>query len=810
MDALLADLRQALRQIRLRPLFAVVAAGSLAIGVGANTAVFNAVSAVLLRPVPGVSEPDRVVELGRTSQGRGFDTFAYPEYEDMKEAVPALERIAAFTFEIFSLNRGGEGERITGMHVSPSYFDVMGVRPASGRFFLPEEDAPGSRPAVVVLGHAFWRDRLGGEAPPGSTVHINRVPFTVVGIAPEEFHGHTIGFRPDVYLPMRAIPLVENGLDEFDARGASWHMAVGKLAAGATVGGVQAQVTALFERLAREHPETSRNRGARVVELGLVPGAGRGGVAAFLGVLMGMVGLILAVTCANVAGMFVARAATREREIAVRLALGAGRGRLVRQLLTEALLVFAIGGALGTLAGIWLVGLAPIDRLPLPIPVHVDLTPDPRVLLFALGATLGTGVLFGLLPALQATRLELVPSLKDDGSARGGAGRLRRVFVAGQVGLSLVLLVAAGLFVRSLQRAASVATGFDPTDAYMTMVDLSVEGYQADEGVVFQRALVERLRSLPGEEGVALATDLPLDLSSSGTVSWPDGWEGERGLRVDFNYVSPGYFTTLRIPVLAGRAFSPDDGPGTERVVVVSRTFAEQAWPGEEALGRKVRVGLGGLREQGATVIGVVQDVKNQILTEEPKAFVYVPLWQSYRPTTQIVVRARGGLATVAPALRSAILEADPSLALTPVLSVARYTSIGILPQRVAAWLTSALGMLALVLAGIGIYGVVAMAVSRRRREIGVRIALGASRGRVLRLVVRGAVMLALPGLALGALGAVAVGRVLRFLLLGLSPVDPTALGGVTILLTSVVLLAAAVPARRAAAVEPTEALRGE
>ncbi|HSM61735.1 MAG TPA: FtsX-like permease family protein, partial [Longimicrobiales bacterium] len=244
--------------------------------------------------------------------------------------------------------------------------------------------------------------------------------------------------------------------------------------------------------------------------------------------------------------------------------------------------------------------------------------------------------------------------------------------------------------------------------------------------------------------------------------------------------------------------------------VVVSRTFAERAWPGEEPLGRTVRLGLGGLREQGATVIGVVQDVKNQILTEEPKPFVYVPLWQSYRPTTQIVVRARGGLATVAPALRSAILEADPSLALTPVLSVERYTSIGILPQRVAAWLTSALGMLALLLAGIGIYGVVAMAVSRRRREIGVRIALGASRRRVLALVVRGAVMLALPGLALGALGSVAVGRMLRFLLLGLSPVDPTALGGVTLLLTSVVLLAAAVPARRAAAVEPTEALRGE
>ncbi|MEJ2202982.1 MAG: ABC transporter permease [Gemmatimonadota bacterium] len=810
MDTLVADVRQTLRHIRRHPVFARVAAASLAIGVGANTAIFNVVKAVLLRPVSGVQAPERVMEVGRTTQGHGFDTFAYPEYEDMKARVPAFESLAAYTFEILSLSRGSEGERITGMHVSPSYFRVMGVAPGSGRFFTDDEDLPGSRPAVAVLSHDFWRNRLGGDDLIGQTVMINRVPVTVVGIAPQSFRGHTIGFQPDVYLPIRSVPLIDNGLDEFEARGASWLMAVGRLAQGSSPEVASAQLAALFEQLQAEYPEATRERGARVVRLGLVPGAARGGVSAFFGVLGGMVVLILLVTCANVAGMFLARATTRGREIAVRLAVGASRRRLVRQLLTEALVVFAIGGAIGGALGVWLVGLVPLHQLPFPIPIHVDLSPDLGVLLFALATTLATGLIFGLLPAMQATRMELVPYLRDDGGGRGRVGWMRRAFVGGQIGLSLVLLVAAGLFQRSLQRAAEVETGFDPSDAYMTMVDLSVEGYEEEEGAVLQRRLLERLRRLPGAEGAALASDLPLDLSSSGTVAWPEGWADEDRVGVDFNYVSPGYFETLKIPVLHGRDFSSGDLPGSGPVLIVSHTFADRVWPGEDPLGRRVRVGLRASDDAYRTVVGVVEDVKNQILTEAPKPFVYVPLLQSYRPTSHIVLRAEGGMATVAPALRQAILELDGSLALTPVLSLERYTSIGILPQRVAAWVTSALGSLALLLAGIGIYGVVAVSVGQRTREIGVRLALGATRGRVLRLVMRGALVLALPGLLLGGAAALGVGRVLRFLLLGLSPVDPVALGSVAAMLAAVVLVAAIVPARRAAALEPTEALRGE
>ncbi|MGD8321415.1 MAG: ABC transporter permease, partial [Gemmatimonadota bacterium] len=649
MDTLATDLRLALRQIRRRPVFAIVAALSLAIGVGANTAIFSAVSALLLRPVPGVRQPDRVVELGRTQQGHGFDSFTYPDYVDVRDQVAAFQSAAAYTWEVFSLSRGGEGERITGMQVTPSYFDVMGVRPALGRFFTEEEDRPGGDPTVVVLDHDFWRARLGGDpSVVGSTVRINRVSFTVVGVAPDDFHGHTVGFRPDVYMPLRAVLLLKEGWDQFDNRGASWHQAVARLAPGATVEEADTQVKGVFTRLGEAYPDVEKGRSASVVPLGLVPGAARTGVSAFLGVLMGMAGLMLLVTCTNVAGMFIARATSREKEIAVRLALGSGRRRLVRQLLTEALAIFILGGAVGGALGAGVLGLVPVDRLPLPIDISVDLSPDLRVLAFALAVTLLTGVAFGLLPALQATRLSLVPALKDDGSHHAGVGRLRRVFVSGQVGLSLVLLVAAGLFLRSLQRAARVETGFDATDTYLTQVDLSLEGYDPERGAAFQHQLDARLAAIPGVQAAGLSIDLPLDLGSHGTSVVPEGWTGpggREGVGVGFNFVSPGYFDALKIPVERGRVFTGDDGAGAEPVAVVSRTFADRVWPGEPAVGHRLRVQLAPMSEEWRTVVGVVEDVKNQVLTEQPKPFVYLPLWQVYRPSLRVVVRAPGGIA---------------------------------------------------------------------------------------------------------------------------------------------------------------------
>jgi predicted permease len=674
------------------------------------------------------------------------------------------------------------------------------------------EDLPGEPGTVVVLDHGFWRDRLGADpAIVGTTVRLNRIAFTVVGIAAEDFHGHTTAFRPDVYLPLRTSPLLSERDGIFEQRNSSWHMTLGRLADGATLEQAQEQVSAVYARNAEAYPESNARRGGAVIELGLVPGGGRSMVAGFLGVLMGMVALILLVTCANVAGMFLARASAREREIAVRLAIGSGRGRLVRQLVVEALVVFAVGGAIGVGLGAWVLGLVPVDSLPFPIPIHLDLSPDPVVLAYGAIATLFTGLLFGLVPALGATRLDLVSAMREDGRRDSRAGALRRIFVSGQVALSLVLLVAAGLLLRSLQRAAAVESGFDAADAYTTGVDLALEGYDEDSWAPFQRRLLEAVGAIPGVEQASLSIDLPLDLGSHGTAAYPEGWtgaEGRSGLGVDFNHVSPGYFASLGIGVLEGRAFTDIDDAGSERVVIVSRTFAERVWPGESALGRRVRVF--GESDDTRTVVGVVGDVKNQIITEVPEPFVYVPLWQAVRPTTNVVVRAPGGIDVVAGPLRDAILTVDPTLSLTPVLALERYTSIGILPQRLAAGITTSLGLFALLLSALGIYGVVAFAVSRRTREIGVRMALGAGRASVMRGVVWGGLALAFPGLVVGAAAALGVGYLLRFLLLGLSPTDPVALGAVAAVLVGVVVVASLAPARRASTIEPVEALRAE
>lgn len=814
MDHFLSDIRHAFRQIRRAPLFAIVAGASLAIGVGVNAGLFSAVDALLLRPVPGVDRPDRVVEVGRTTQGHGFDTFAYPNFLDLRGEVSAFQTAAAFTFDMFAFSDGGEGSRITGMSVTSEYFPVMGVTPERGRFFTPEEDVPGGIPTVVVLSHDFWMNRLGGDAAVvGRTIRINRIAFQVVGVTPADFHGHMTGFRPDVYVPLRARPaLLNRGVEDYDNRRSSWHMMVARLTPDATVKEADTQVKAVYGRLQQAYPVANRYRSGSVVPLGLVPGAGRGPVKAFLGVLMGLGGLILLVTCANVAGMFVARASHREKEIAVRLALGAGRGRLVRQLLVESLVVFLLGGVVGTGVGVWVMQGLPINRLPVPIPLFVDLSPDPKVLAFSLLVTLATGLLFGLLPAMQATRLDLTGSLRDDGSNQGGrAGFMRRFFVAGQVGLSLVLLASAGFFLRALQRAGQTETGFDPRGAYVTSIDLDMEGYDAQQGAALQRRLLDRLRTLPGVEQAALSADLPLDMGSMGRGVIPEGWtppEGRTYMGTDFNNVTSGYFGTLHVPLIQGRDFDEQDEPGSEPVVIVSRAFAREAWPGGDALGKRLK-----LDEEGVawrTVVGVVDDVKNQFITDQADAMMYLPISQVPHQRTNVVVRASGGTQAVAPALRAAILAVDPSLSMGPVMSLERSSSLGVLPQRVAAGLTSALGALALLLSALGVYGVVAYALSRRIREMGVRMALGAGSRRVAALVLRNGLALALPGLLLGIPAIIGVGYVLRSFLLGLSPMDPVALVAVPLLLLGTVVLACVAPARRAARVQPMEALRSE
>ena len=812
-EQIAADVRLSVRNLARRPLFSLVAIGSLIVGIGANTAIYSVVNRLFIQPVPGIPDQDRIVELGRTRDGEGFDTFTYPDFEDLRAETSVFQEVAGWIPGNMSFSGPGEGGvRLTTLHVSANYFTVLGVVPERGRFFVPEEDEGVGEHPVAVLSHRFWSDALGGDPDViGRTILLNREAYTVVGIAPPDFRSHMVGFRADAWLPLMQLAEVQERPAQLDNRNSSWFMALGRLTPGTTLPQADAAARAVFGRLASEYPDTNARRSARAIPLGPIPGPGRPGARMFVVALAALVALVLLVTCANVAGMLLARGAARSREIAVRSALGSTRGRLVRFLATEAVLLFVCGGLGGFLVARWLMSRVTLESLPTPFTLELDLAPDAGVLGFALVVTALTGLVFGTLPGIQASRPNLVASMKADGSDRAGRSfRLRRFFVAGQVGLSLVLLAAAGLFLRSLQQAGRIGGGFDPSDVVVTTVDLSMEGYETEQqGRGFQAQVVERLGALPGVEGVAFSGDLPLDLGRSGTAVIlehhdPDDPRGFLG--VDFNTVTDDYFSVLRIPVLQGRTFGPQDTPESMLVAVVSRTFAEQAWPGEAALGRSFVFGGRGGRSH--SVVGVVEDTKNQTVSDEPTPFVYASMQQRYDASGVLTVRRPGPLPDVAPMLRAAILEVDPALSLTPFVTLDRYTGVGMLPQRVAATITSGLGLLALLLSGLGIYGVVAFIVVQQTREIGLRMALGAGRRRVVGSVVRRALGMSLPGILIGGLAALALGPLVGSLLIGVSPLDLVALVGVALLLLVVVLLASFAPARRASRILPMDALR--
>ncbi len=812
MTSLIQALRFALRGYRRRKGLAVTAVLTLAVGLGATTAIFSVANALLLRPPPGIAEPDRVVEVGRTYEGRDFDTFSFPDLTTLREqASPPFDGLAAYDMEVAAFTQGGAGVRVRVAAVSPAYFDVLGVGAALGRTFVREEAWPPGAHAVAVLDHRFWRDRLGGDPDVvGRTILVNRRPFTVVGVLPAAFRGHTMAFAPEVYIPLS---MSEVGEGRWDDPGSHWFYVVGRLAPGATVAGARTAARTVFDRLRAASPELYRRKGVDVQPLVATSAALRDMVTAFMTVLAGLVGLVLLITCANVAGLLLARAADRERELAIRMALGSGRRRLVGQLLAEALALFLLGGAGGLLLAVWLTRLFAGIELPLPVPLELDFRPDAVVFAVGLGLALLTGIVFGLAPALRASNPDLVPALKDDtGTGGRRSGRLRRGFVAGQVALSLALLVAAGLFLRSLRQAGEMAKGFDPEDVYVVALDLGLEGYDAEEDVRYYENLLERLEAVPGVISAGVARDLPLDLSGLGVSYWVDGaWTGEgRPPYVGnaHNVVSHGYFETLGIPVLRGRAFTEHDDAGAPPVVVVSRELAARAWPDDEALGERLR--FRDDPDRAWTVIGVVEDTKSHHLTQAVSPMAYRGQGQAYRSEAYVAVRAAPGASGVPPAMRREILALDPRLALSPVFPLDEHTSVGLLPQRLAATLATALGALALLLSALGIYGVVAYSVARRTREIGLRIALGARGRDVARLVLRSMTPWVVPGMLAGVLLGIGLSRLARGLLIGVSPGDPATLAVVAAVLGAVAVAASLVPARRAAGVHPMEALRSE
>jgi predicted permease len=753
------------------------------------------------------------VELGRTESGSGFDTFTYPDFLDLRAASTGLEAVAAYNHAAFSHARAEGGERRFGTYVTSGYFAALGVRPARGRFFLPAEDGGRGTGPVVVVSDAFWRDRL--DADPevlGRTISLNRHPLTIVGVAPAGFHGHVGIVRSDVWVPLSLAPTLTGGERDFARRDAFGYSLIARLAPGATLEGAQAAVSTVMARIASEFPESHQDVGARVAPLTGMPAAARPYLAVFFGALGGLVLLVLLVTCANVAGTLLARAASRQREIAVRLAVGAGRGRLVRQLVAEALVLFALGGAVGLAIAYGATSWLSRISLPLPVPLFLDLTPHAGVLLAGLGLALATGLAFGLAPALQATRPDLVAALKlGAGAAGDGRALLQRGFVIGQVALTVLLVSAGGLFLRALDRAGAVETGFDPSGALVTDLDLTLDGVvEPENGVALVDAILAEAASIPGARTAAATTDLPLDGSRSSTVLRHAPDPEEDGVGIDIASVSPGYFDAIGVRFVAGRDFARVDGRGGELVMIVSRSLAERAWPGRDPIGLRAYPALGD--DLARTVVGVVDDVKTQFVMETSAPAAYLPLAQRFSGSVQIVLDAREPLAATALALplRDAILRTDPSLSVTRVVPLEDLTALGVLPQRIGARVLAILGLLAVALSGLGIYGIVAFRVARRTRELGIRAALGAERRHLAWLVVRSAAGLALPGVLVGIPLAAGAGYLLRSLLLGVHPLDPAALAGVAVFVALMVLAGSLVPALRAARIQPSEALRHE
>lgn len=810
------DARYALRLLRRSPLFTITAALSLAVGIGANTTIFSIASTLLLRPLPGLDAPARLVDVGRTQGGRGFDTLSYPNYRDVRERTKTLAGLYAYRIEPQPMSlavRGGDAERIYGNIVTANYFTVLGARPVVGRLLQDSDDAPERSHAVVVLSHELWTSKFAADpAIAGQAISLNGHPFMVVGVASPGFQGTTL-LKPDLWTPItgvgEAVPRLGGNI--LRQRGSVWLGLGGRLRDGVTIAQASAELRAIGANLEKEYPRENEGKNFVAMNTALIPGQ-TGTIAGFLGLLMIIVSLVLLIACVNVAGMLLARAAARRREIAVRLAIGAGRGRLIRQLLTESAILFAAGGLVGLVLARWLTALL-LALLPrLPVPVGLAITTDWRVVTFAVVVSLVAALLSGLAPALQASRADLVPALKTEGLDSGPSRlRLRSAFVIGQVTMSLLLMIVAGLFLRALEHAAAIEPGFDERRVDVVRLDLTLAGYTVETGHPFVRDLLERTRSLPGVESATMSVDLPLDggRMEFGGIKLP-GRTPPRGefFSADWNVVEPGVFRTLKLPLTRGRDFTDSDGATSLPVAIVNEALAAQYWPGEDPLGKQMIVEADG-PPRTLAVVGVASDAHLIWLTGAVQPYVYVPYAQRFVPRISLLVRTTDDRSAV-PEIRALLRTMNPSLPITDAIRLSEVTAIGLIPQRIAASVAGTMGIIGLLLAAIGLYGVTSYAVSRRTREIGIRIALGADSGNVIRLVLRQGLVLAAIGVAIGVVIAAASSKFLESLLFGIRGLDPVAFGGACLLLAVVTLVASYVPARRATAVDPMVALRNE
>ena len=829
MNTLWQDLRYGARMLLKQPGFTLIVILTLSLGIGANGVIFSLVNALLLRPLP-VDSPSELAVLYTSDFSSGnFGASSYPDYVAFRDRNRSFSGLVVYQPQPLSLNIDGTNERAFGEIVSGNYFTVLGLKPARGRGFLPEEDSRPGAAAVAVISHKLWQTRFDGDpATVGRSVKLNGQPFTIIGVAPEKYVGLMRGLAVDWWVPAMMTDQLTPGSQNLTERGNRGMLVIGRLKPGVTVQQAQADFNNIAAQLYQEWPQAWANirRQSRAISLlpeneaRVMPGM-RMPLVIFTSLLMTVVGLVLLIACANVANLLLARAAARRKEIAIRLSLGAGRGRLIRQLLTESVLLAMLGGGGGLLLAAWGADLLMAFKPPVPIPIELNLHGDWRVFGFMFGLSLLTGIVFGLVPAWAASRPDVVGALKDESSAASAAsvggrrGRLRGALVVVQVAVSLLLLICAGLFLRSLQNASSIDPGFDADNLLVMSMDLQQQGYDEARGSNFSAQLLDRVRTVPGVVSAGLTDELPLGLGGSRRGLTLEGYAAQPGESTEINSstVAPGYFETLRIPLVQGRTFEAQDHAKAPGVVLINEAFARRYWSGQPPLGKRIQMGMvrEGVNDAPAlTVVGVVKDGKYATLGEEATPFFYLNLAQNYGSSPTLIVRTRGNPTDLLATVRSEVATLDKSLPLFDVKTMRQHLGLALLPARLAGSVLGIFGFIALLLAAAGIYGVMAYAVAERTREIGIRMALGANPLAVLRLIVQQGMTLVLIGLAIGLTAALALTHLLKRLLFGVSATDPLTFAGIALLLTTVALLACWIPARRATKVDPMMALRCE
>jgi len=819
METLAKDLRYAFRMLIKSPGFTLIAVLALALGIGANTAIFSVFNGMLWRPLP-VKDPQQLVALAKKSRTVDFPlNLSYPDFQDYRQLKAVFSDLIAYAPSPVNFGAEGHPERAWVELVSGNYFSVLGLEAVRGRTFAPDEGWVLGKDPLIVLGYKYWQRRFGGDPGIiGRAVQVNSHPFTIIGVAPERYRGAYYFLEPDFYLPLTTINLLDPGAAEFlTKRDDSGLRVLGRLQPGISPAQAMAAAEPIERRLAQEFPDSHKNTSLLVLpELAARPEPGLGGfMSTAMIVFMLLVGLVLLIACANVANLILARANGRRKEIATRTALGASRWRMVRQLLTESILLALCGGVLGLVFARWAAMALMSIHIPADLPLRLfDLRMDWRIFGFSFFAAAMTGIVAGLVPALQGSRTDLADALKAGGrsGASEGRSRFRNSLVVAQVAVSLLLLACAGFFIRSLQNSAHVDMGFRIDPTLMLNVDLGLQGYTEDRGQQFYKQLAERVKALPGVRNAAVSSYIPMGYGNSVVNVFPEGQvvdEKSKAEAAFYDLVDSQYFRTAGVPVIQGREFTEADTGTTPKVAIVNETFAKKIWPGQDPVGKIFRTERSGPPIQ---VVGLTHTGKYLYLYESPQLYVYFPMAQSYASGATLFVYSVDEPGQLTSSVREQISQLDGTLPVFGITTMDAHVRYGkpLLPARLGAMLVGAFGLLGLVLASVGVYGVISYSVSQRTQEIGIRTALGAQRSNVLAMVLKQGMTMALIGTAVGNVLAFLLFRGLHTVLYGVESTDLATLAAVSTSLLTVAFIASYVPALRATKVDPVIALSNE